>query len=1352
MRTALALGALVLLTGCSCEKEVVHYLKPPPPPQVNPLPSLTNQAELPVSGTKAKDTSVLANGREIVSLSEALAWEAMVTLTEGENFLQFTSRNKDGLESGALVVRVVLDTVPPQAPQVDPVSSPTNTTPVFLTGTKEARSSLLLKGTEVIGVDASTQWGLWLNLAEGMNNLTFFSRDEAGNTSSSTMISIVLDTIAPLAPVVFPVASQVSTSSILISGTKESDTSLLLNGVEIISLGTEVTWSTMVFLMEGNNVFYFQAKDQAGNLSSPTTVSVMLDTVPPSAPLVISYTTPTRNPMQIVSGIKEPQSSLWLDLNGAGGVEKYPIGPEMLWSLSVSLTEGTNLLTFTSTDLVGNTSPPTVINILLDSTAPLPPTGVTFTVSSGIVFLDWADNIEPYLAGYNAYLSTTPGGPYTRINAGLIPTSQTAISGLTDGVAYYFVLTAVDALGNESAYSPEVEAIPRIPPVLSSIMPWRAPRGSYVTLTGSGFGPSQGTGGWANFNGGLSGLALTWTDTLITLRVPQAASSGPMHVIAGNAPSNPIQFLVMPSTGANTVIGIGDEGDAEGVESLQIEPSTGYPRICAGLWLYWKPAPELLYVYWDGQCWKSEVVDQTSQYSDCSLALDPFTYEPRIAYQAYSGVLHYARRQAGVWFTEVVDSYGIETGGFIYPGISHKLDPFTGYPRIAYALFPTWDQDLRFAWWTGSSWSVETVEGGPNWNVGIPLSMALNFSTGYPMIGYTDWTNGIGKCAWWTGTGWTIEGPCASGENIVFDPVTGTFRSHGRRTFIEEGGVLVTNINIGSWVTQPTPCGGDALALDPTTGYPTVRTYDKGVGFCTWDGAQWNFISWVDKMEHIFGPVALDPFTQKPRASHLGVIGTSGAYEDVLKYYAEPEASDLVVRDTIPRYADMGTIITVTGQNFGPTQGESKLLLGKTEAIVLTWTDSLITAQVPVTFTQTCGIEVVLDPSQGGARSNNGTRFVWLPYDGEVVDDPEGRYCGGKYSALMLSPTTEESRIAYESCSGELKYASYQGSSWSIETILRPYGLGGNPDVYEYLNPALALDPVTGAPKIAYLYRERNLIDQGLGYAEKVGGIWVTQTVDPRVWSYSGVSLSVDSTGSPGIAYQDGPLRYTYLSGGTWVTQTVSPYVYSFYPFIDSFMVREPSTGYPHLCYLYLDPVLFDCELRHAWWTGTGFTYETIETCMGNFGGIDFDCSIGLEPGSGYPWIIFFAAGPSVTLQPGLRYVRWTGSVWEQGQVEAGEMVGRRGFFDIAFNPVTGRPLVSYRYRPGTESDPGPNTLKLARWNGSGWDIEAIDGTLVGPGYNPTGIGNNSLRITSTGKARIAYDADYGTIRYWKEP
>ena len=75
---------------------------------------------------------------------------------------------------------------------------------------------------------------------------------------------------------------------------------------------------------------------------------------------------------------------------------------------------------------------------------------------------DWANNGEPDLAGYNVYRSTTSGGPYTQIASG-ISDSDYIDTTVVNGTTYYYVVTAVDTLANESGYSVEVSATPMIP-------------------------------------------------------------------------------------------------------------------------------------------------------------------------------------------------------------------------------------------------------------------------------------------------------------------------------------------------------------------------------------------------------------------------------------------------------------------------------------------------------------------------------------------------------------------------------------------------------------------------------------------------------------------------------------------------------------------------------------------------------------------------------------------------------------------------------------------------------------------------------------------------------------------------
>ena len=95
-----------------------------------------------------------------------------------------------------------------------------------------------------------------------------------------------------------------------------------------------------------------------------------------------------------------------------------------------------------------------------DTTPPAAPTGLTATPGDGEVALDWSDNSESDLAGYNVYRSTSAGGPYNKLNGSLLTTSQYTDSSANNGTTYFYVVKAVDTSGNLSNSSAEVSAIP----------------------------------------------------------------------------------------------------------------------------------------------------------------------------------------------------------------------------------------------------------------------------------------------------------------------------------------------------------------------------------------------------------------------------------------------------------------------------------------------------------------------------------------------------------------------------------------------------------------------------------------------------------------------------------------------------------------------------------------------------------------------------------------------------------------------------------------------------------------------------------------------------------------------------
>ncbi len=79
------------------------------------------------------------------------------------------------------------------------------------------------------------------------------------------------------------------------------------------------------------------------------------------------------------------------------------------------------------------------------------------------VSLSWVASTSTNVAGYNIYRGTAATGPYTKVNSK--PVAQTAYtdSSVQSGQTYFYVATAVDSAGNESAYSNQAPAVIPIP-------------------------------------------------------------------------------------------------------------------------------------------------------------------------------------------------------------------------------------------------------------------------------------------------------------------------------------------------------------------------------------------------------------------------------------------------------------------------------------------------------------------------------------------------------------------------------------------------------------------------------------------------------------------------------------------------------------------------------------------------------------------------------------------------------------------------------------------------------------------------------------------------------------------------
>lgn len=169
------------------------------------------------------------------------------------------------------------DITPPTQPTLNTVTSPTNIPTQTLSGAKESNTSIWINGVEVISVNSDTTWSYFYNLSEGENSISIISKDSVENKSNEMNTTIILDTTAPAIPSLETVISPTNISTQILSGTKVINSSILINGTEVVSINSSTDWSYSYNLSEGTNNISVTSRDAVGNESSAITSIIEYD-------------------------------------------------------------------------------------------------------------------------------------------------------------------------------------------------------------------------------------------------------------------------------------------------------------------------------------------------------------------------------------------------------------------------------------------------------------------------------------------------------------------------------------------------------------------------------------------------------------------------------------------------------------------------------------------------------------------------------------------------------------------------------------------------------------------------------------------------------------------------------------------------------------------------------------------------------------------------------------------------------------------------------------------------------------------------------------------------------------------
>lgn len=470
-------------------------------PIVEPVQTPTTEATITLRGTKPANTAIVVNGATLVSWDNQTTWQANYTLQPGTNLLSISAMDADGFHSQTTTVNVALDLAAPAVTGTSPANNGLYNTSVayvsfnlsdVFTSIDLAATATGAVVTNSFGAEVQGVWtasGIGLNgmvtftpdsaLAEGIYSASINPTDIMGNHAVYAIIFTV-DATPPTSPAIDPTLLPIRVSTKTMSGTKSADTTNVVvncigSTVGSVTYPTILTWTVPVSnLKEGSNTITAYSIDAAGNQSAASNSTVVVDTIPPSVPVVTQSITPTRSSAATITGAMD--AGTYLFVNNVQNATDYSSG---IWSYNATLNEGANTFTFLAQDQAGNTSQSVTVTVVRDITPPRiqssTPAANSFTNQAStidVVLYDDRSTVDFTASMTGASLKNAANvvidGTWSNQNGHLIFVKNPAAT-MPDGV-YTVTLTAADILGNSGVVSISFTLDSTLPTVQSLTM------------------------------------------------------------------------------------------------------------------------------------------------------------------------------------------------------------------------------------------------------------------------------------------------------------------------------------------------------------------------------------------------------------------------------------------------------------------------------------------------------------------------------------------------------------------------------------------------------------------------------------------------------------------------------------------------------------------------------------------------------------------------------------------------------------------------------------------------------------------------------------------------------------------
>jgi parallel beta-helix repeat protein len=322
--------------------------------------TLTNRTSILVNGKAEVGATLQLNGAQVLASGDG-SWSVNMPLdNEGQN--TFLAEVWDrALNKATASITVYKDTIAPALELTSPKDGfLTNKSTVVVMGTtSDPAANTTINGIP-IPVDTDGKFSVLWNLTEGMNTIDVMSKDPANNWARLSRKG-ERDSTPPELVVAEPKNGYATNASaISVRGTIETGAIFTINNRTVTVSGNGFVAN--LDIVEGDNYFYFAARDKAGNVNT-SWLWVVKDSFAPS--LAISSPADNSKINRSTVDVKgRTDADATIKVNG----EKVEFtGTNFCTTLAMN--EGKNTITVEAFDRLGNRVA-TVLNVNVDTIAP----------------------------------------------------------------------------------------------------------------------------------------------------------------------------------------------------------------------------------------------------------------------------------------------------------------------------------------------------------------------------------------------------------------------------------------------------------------------------------------------------------------------------------------------------------------------------------------------------------------------------------------------------------------------------------------------------------------------------------------------------------------------------------------------------------------------------------------------------------------------------------------------------------------------------------------------------------------------------------------------------------------------